>query len=785
MIHNQKVKWIWSDINDRSKDCYKLFRASFTLDKVPEGTSIEIAVDSTFALYVNGKRIPCGQFSDYPEARTYSTIDISEYLSTGKNTVAVSVHYLGDKFHVYIPGVPALRAAVFAGEKLLAFTSKTWKCAPDPALLSGSERKLTFQAGYIFEYNAQYENCWQIPDFDDSNWSFAEEYVDFPATLEPRPVPQLAELLPPETRLSFSGLLFRRREYECPAESCYNDYMRSLPLLESLELDFLNDDQLRWRRQLEFKNDSGEFIKFRPIPSDSCANGFFAVFDLGREEVGYIRFRFHATAGTVVDIAHGEHLDNGRVLVKHGKYNFCDRYICKEGLNDYLYPHRRLGCRYIELHITQNSGEFAINYVGLTPLQLPLPPESRFETEDSELARLNRLGRRTMMLCMHEHYEDCPWREQALWNFDTRIQMFLGYHVWGNYDFAAASLRLMQKSYCDGFLALTEPGRGDGRTIPSFSLAYIVGLRDLLLYGGNLDQVVGHLDTVDGILDFGLAHRDKNGLFFIEENKRFWNFYEWIGQLYSLNEFPQSLWNLYFCEAMKAAGFINRVCGRKERADFLEKNAAELGITVEKMFWEDDHYGALLPGRNMEFRYELVQYLMIVNNLVPPEKLPILWKTLSVGKLTPATSSSFIFAMEAMMNCSPEARNAFDARMMEEYRPMLEGGATSLWETRAGSRDMGGCGSLCHAWSAIATAYCGRYLLGVRPIAPGFCKAAIKVYPGHLTHASGSVPTPHGFIDVRWNLAQGGLELEFSAPKECEVMVEQFEEYPIKQMWRK
>jgi len=218
---------------------------------------------------------------------------------------------------------------------------------------------------------------------------------------------------------------------------------------------------------------------------------------------------------------------------------------------------------------------------------------------------------------------------------------------------------------------------------------------------------------------------------------------------------------------------------------FFEKNAAELGITVEKMFWEDDHYGALLPGRNMKFRYELVQYLMIANNLVPPEKLPVLWKTLSAGTLTPATSSSFIFAMELMMNCSPEARKTFDARLMEEYRPMLEGGATSLWETRAGSHDMDGCGSLCHAWSAIATAYCGRYLLGVRPLAPGFRKAAIKIYPGHLTHASGSVPTPHGFIDVRWNLVKGGLEVEFSAPMECEVIVEQFEEYPIKQMGRK
>lgn len=38
---------------------------------------------------------------------------------------------------------------------------------------------------------------------------------------------------------------------------------------------------------------------------------------------------------------------------------------------------------------------------------------------------------------MHEHYEDYPWREQALYAFDSRNQALYGYYAFGNYDFAA------------------------------------------------------------------------------------------------------------------------------------------------------------------------------------------------------------------------------------------------------------------------------------------------------------------------------------------------------------
>ena len=61
---------------------------------------------------------------------------------------------------------------------------------------------------------------------------------------------------------------------------------------------------------------------------------------------------------------------------------------------------------------------------------------------------------------MHEHYEDCPWREQALYAMDSRNQMLCGYYVFQNKEFAASSLRLLALGQReDGLLELCAPAR--------------------------------------------------------------------------------------------------------------------------------------------------------------------------------------------------------------------------------------------------------------------------------------------------------------------------------------
>ena len=69
-----------------------------------------------------------------------------------------------------------------------------------------------------------------------------------------------------------------------------------------------------------------------------------------------------------------------------------------------------------------------------------------------------------------------------------------------------------------------------------------------------------------------------------------------------------------------------------------------------------------------------------------------------------------------------------------------------------------------HAWGAVPGNIIPRYLLGVRPLEPGFKKVLIQPQPGSLKHASGTIPTIGGPISVAFNNAPDRFELKVNIP---------------------
>ena len=75
-------------------------------------------------------------------------------------------------------------------------------------------------------------------------------------------------------------------------------------------------------------------------------------------------------------------------------------------------------------------------------------------------------------------------------------------------------------------------------------------------------------------------------------------------------------------------------------------------------------------------------------------------------------------------------------------------------------------GSLAHPWSAGATALLSNEVLGVRPTAPGYERFVVEPHPGDLRWAWGTVPTPQGPIEVRWDRrADGLMKVKVKAPR--------------------
>lgn len=125
-------------------------------------------------------------------------------------------------------------------------------------------------------------------------------------------------------------------------------------------------------------------------------------------------------------------------------------------------PFRRIAGRYMEAHCKQ---PIEVQYIGIRPVYYPVA-EILFSAGDAELQKIYDTAVYTLRCCMHEHYEDCLWREQALYIMDSRNQMLCGYYAFedGNQAYARHNLELISKSLRPDVIACHMCAVGQGRT---------------------------------------------------------------------------------------------------------------------------------------------------------------------------------------------------------------------------------------------------------------------------------------------------------------------------------
>ena len=146
--------------------------------------------------------------------------------------------------------------------------------------------------------------------------------------------------------------------------------------------------------------------------------------------------------------------------------------------------------RYIELHVRGAKKRFVLNAATVKPVLLPVRRRPVPGGLNPVQKKIWETAVRTLELCMHEHYEDCPWREQALYAMDSRNQMLFGYAVFRDGGcYAQANLRLISHGLrSDGLLELCFPARV-GVTIPSFSLYFVLAVAENYAQTGDATEI--------------------------------------------------------------------------------------------------------------------------------------------------------------------------------------------------------------------------------------------------------------------------------------------------------
>lgn len=681
------AKWIWCR-KCYEKNEYADFLLEADINEVDENAVFCISADSEYVLWINGQFVNCGQYDDYPSEKVYDTLNVGQYLHKGKNIIAITAYYQGEKSSQYMKGE---RGVCFSLQnyKNVFVSSKNVKCRISKTFTCGQIHKTTLQLGYGYVYNANGEDDWIYKETENSEWSFAEE-KDITTCLMKRPIKKCTIEDTLKGRITAQGYFLRSEAEGSIAYLMHSDYLS----------------------HREF-NDIFEGSRNFPIKSLVKENkGIYILVDLEKERCGYLTFSIIAKGGTVLDIAYGEHLKDLRVRCEVGGRNFADRYICKDGKQEFTYFFKRIAGRYIQIHIDNPDGLF-IEYIGIRNTTYPLIQTGKFISEDSLHNKIFDVCIDTLKLCMHEHYEDCPWREQALYTYDSRNQALAGYYAFGEFDFAKASLELLIKGVKEkGQLNICAP-TDESITIPSFSMWWILEMKEYTEYSGDMYFVDKYWHVVEKMLCEYTASMN-NYIAKPPSGEIYWNFYEWsdgytgaeekIKELRNTTVFEDCIYNLILYTIIKCTLWLAGLSGKKDFVDKYSELLENMKESINQTFWnEEKHLYATYKTDGELFHYgELTQALALYNQICDGEKSEHLCNALiNNEEIIPITLSYSVFKYESILKHNKKyAKYVFDD-IAQKWGGMLFDGATSFWETLIGSEDFNGAGSLCHGWSAI------------------------------------------------------------------------------------
>jgi len=453
----------------------------------------------------------------------------------------------------------------------------------------------------------------------------------------------------------------------------------------------------------------------RPIPKFTmdapCAakllkqeNQKHFLFDLGCESVGYLSFSIRSSKEQKMLVAYGEHIADGGVRRLIDGRDFSVEFTLRAGQNAYMNPFRRLGLRYLEV-FCEDAAE--IEFMGICPTDYPVNRmEKHFESPLRQ--QIYDVCVRTLTLCMHDHYEDTPWREQGLYAMDSRNQMLCGYCAFGEYAFPRSNLLLMSKdNRKDDLLSICFPN-ADKLTIPSFSLHYFTSVYEYTVHSGDRTLIQEIYPKLVSVLNVFIRHMEGN-LLPNWTDKYHWNFYEWSdglsGQL--LKETPpcaDAALNCLFVIALQHMHEISEMLGISE--DYLSI-AERVKKAIRQTFYDAkdcSFCNSTLDNR----RSVLVNALGILSGAAEGTEAECLAEKLAdpSNGWTPATLSMVCFQYDALLKVNKEKYRSFILTDIDaKYHKMLDAGATSFWETEEGESAFDRAGSLCHAWSSMPVYY--------------------------------------------------------------------------------
>ncbi len=418
----------------------------------------------------------------------------------------------------------------------------------------------------------------------------------------------------------------------------------------------------------------------------------------------------------------------------------------------------RCGC-YVQLEIETGAEALTLDGITFYETRYPLRVESRWQTSDPELERVLAISRRTLEMCLHETYVDCPYYEQLMYVGDTRLQCLLTYALTTDTRPPRNALALYDSSRVNpsGIVACAHPNNG-GQLIPPFALWWVAMVYDFARWRGQPDFIRERLPGVRAVLDLFHQHVGTDGVLRGLEG---WNFFDWTfqpggvaagGEPGGRNAGLQAHWAL----VLGYVAELETYAGELELAAYFRRWQREAQQALMRTFW-DEKRGLLADDAPHTSYSEQVQCLALLAGVFTAKQRARVWKGMETR--SDLLRSSCYFAHYFFAASLAAGRSDLFYARLASWRQGVQEGFRTTPETFGQTR------SDCHAWSAHPLYHYLTGVVGIQPGGLGFNTVTITPQLGELESASGELAHPLGPIRVNVWQAKGKLTAEIELPK--------------------
>jgi alpha-L-rhamnosidase len=740
---------------------YVLVRHEFEVVDPPT-VRLWCSANDLYEVWLNGVWIGRGPSPSDPSYAYVDPYDLGSCARKGRNVIAFLAFNQGEGSdhpqYQTLMGPGGLLYRVEADGRSVAVSGPESRMIQAPHIQRGTDPLRTTVWGYEEVWNTGLEpTAWREAGFDDSDWLSPVESQFAPDTLIERPMPHLVRWpSKPVSIVSACG------------QGGRIDGVEGILAGQAVRVDA---------------------SKPMSLPR--------IVFDFGREVVGFPRFDIEGHGGFLT-ISYGETLEMERydTVVPNGRVTWG--------------PYHRRAFRYMAIEVFQFAN-LVIHEVRVDCVNAPLIDRGSFECSDPTLEAIWELGRYTLQTATQDYYEADAWRERAAWFCGSEHR--LAAVTFGIDEVARETLRMLARIQdSSGFIPATGPVRNT-TILPDIDAYWVKGLSEIVLYTGDLAFGRELLPNLIRLLDWWHGERDAEGLLNMD-GKPWWVHIDW-SRLDRRGEV--AMVNLRYLEALDDAIALTGWLGESglvnewgERADALRARCRERfrdpdsGIYMDCFAegvlssWTSQHTNALAVLTRTAAGDEARR---VMRHVLDPELLPKRARPFQI--LTDGWGGWFQTIIDQTGYGEPKGINYpakigyaatgfsagwivdalfqadMDAEAVELMRfhwgEQIARGSTTGWEIfdpysqrsavpwrlALGTRLRT---SHCHVYSVLPAYLLSRYVLGVRPLEPGFVRFEVDPRPAGLSWARGKMPTPHGDIAIGWRGDGGRLLLGLTVP---------------------